>query len=161
MIMCDDHKMAKLLLLFILVPATELALLIEIGSRIGTINTLLLIVVTGVLGASLASRQGLAVLRQIQNETVRGQMPGSAIVDGVIILVAGIVLMTPGILTDILGFLCLIPATRSLIKGRLWQMIERAVHNNRARVVVNMGSSETQDHGPSDQDQSWPPSFPH
>ena len=87
--------MAKLLLLFILVPATELALLIEIGSRIGTINTLLLIVVTGVLGASLASRQGLAVLRQIQDETVRGQMPGSAIVDGVIILVAGIVLMTP------------------------------------------------------------------
>ena len=153
--------MAKLLLLFILVPATELALLIEIGSRIGTINTLLLIVVTGVLGASLASRQGLAVLRQIQDETVRGQMPGSAIVDGVIILVAGIVLMTPGILTDILGFLCLIPATRSLIKGRLWQMIERAVHNNRARVVVNMGASETQDNRPNDQDQSWPPSFPH
>ena len=153
--------MAKLLLLFILVPATELALLIEIGSRIGTINTLLLIVVTGVLGASLASRQGLAVLRQIQDETVRGQMPGSAIVDGVIILVAGIVLMTPGILTDILGFLCLIPATRSLIKGQLRQMIERAVRNNRARVVVNMGSSETQDRGPNDQDQSWPPSFPH
>ena len=153
--------MAKLLLLFILVPATELALLIEIGSRIGTINTLLLIVVTGVLGASLASRQGLAVLRQIQDETVRGQMPASAIVDGVIILVAGIVLMTPGILTDILGFLCLIPATRSLIKGRLWQMIERAVHNNRARVVVNMGASETQDNRPNDQDQSWPPSFPH
>ena len=153
--------MAKLLLLFILVPATELALLIEIGSRIGTINTLLLIVVTGVLGASLASRQGLAVLRQIQDETVRGQMPGSSIVDGVIILVAGIVLMTPGILTDMLGFFCLIPATRSLIKGWLRQMLERAVHNNRARVVVNMGSSETQDHGPSDQDQSWPPTIPH
>jgi UPF0716 protein FxsA len=159
--MCDDHNMAKLLLLFIVVPATELALLIEIGSRIGTINTLLLIVVTGVLGASLASHQGLAVLRQIQDETVRGQMPGSAIVDGVIILVAGIVLMTPGILTDILGFLCLIPATRSLIKSWLRQMLERAVHNNRARVVVNMGASETQDHGPNDQDQSWPPSFPH
>ena len=109
------EPMAKLLMLFILVPATELVLLIEVGSRIGTVNTVLIIVATGVLGVSLASRQGLGVLRQIQAETAVGRMPGGAIVDGLLILIAGIVLMTPGLLTDIAGFLCLIPATRRAI----------------------------------------------
>ena len=153
--------MAKLLLLFILVPATELALLIEIGSRIGTMNTLLLIVMTGVLGASLASRQGLEVLRQIQAETAAGRMPGSAIVDGVIILLAGIVLMTPGILTDILGFLCLVPATRALIKARLRKTLERAAREGRAHVVVDIQTPDPYGAGPSNKPRgSWPPSFP-
>ena len=156
------EEMAKLLLLFVLVPAVELALLIEIGSRIGTASTLLLIVMTGVVGASLASRQGLEVLRQIQAEVAVGRMPGSAIVDGVIILLAGVVLMTPGVLTDLLGFLCLIPGTRRLIKIRLRRAFERAARQGRARVVVNVETPGPE--GPQSASDSprttWPPSFP-
>jgi UPF0716 protein FxsA len=130
--------MAWLFLLFIVVPATELALLIEVGTRIGTANTLLLIVVTGVLGASLASRQGMGVLRQIQAETAVGRMPAGAIVDGLLIFVAGVVLMTPGLLTDLAGFLCLIPATRRAIKAVVRRRLEQAVRHGRAQVVVDV-----------------------
>ena len=133
------NNMTKLLLLFILVPAVELALLIELGRRIGTVATLGLIVATGVLGAYLARRQGLGVLRQVQAELVAGRIPTGSIVDGVIILLAGAVLMTPGILTDVLGFLCLVPASRKLIRTMLWRRFERAVRNGRARFHVGIG----------------------
>ncbi len=148
--------MAKLLLLFILVPATELALLIEVGSRIGTATTLLLIVATGVLGASLASRQGLGVLRQIERETAAGRMPGGAIVDGVLILVAGLVLMTPGFLSDVVGFLCLVPATRRVIRRAVGRRLQRAAREGRARVVVDVRPRPP---GGADRG-SWPPSLP-
>ncbi len=117
--------MAKLLLLFILVPALELALLIEVGQHIGTINTLLLIAVTGVVGASLARRQGLGVLRRMQVEFVQGRIPSGSMVDGVIILLSGALLITPGLLTDTFGFLCLIPTTRTMIRSLLWRWLQR------------------------------------
>ena len=80
--------MTKLLLLFISVPLLEMALLIEIGGRIGTLNTVGLIVLTGILGAALARRQGLGVLRQMQAETAEGRLPAGSIGDGVLILLA-------------------------------------------------------------------------
>ncbi len=138
-VLCDDdNSMIKLLLLFILVPAVELALLIELGRRIGTVATLGLIVATGVLGAYLARRQGLGVFRQVRAELAAGRIPAGSIVDGVIILLAGAVLMTPGILTDVLGFFCLVPATRKLIRTMLWRKFERAVRDGRARVHVGI-----------------------
>jgi UPF0716 protein FxsA len=106
----------RLLLLFIVVPAVELGLLIEIGSRIGTVATLGIIVVTGVVGAALARRQGIGVLRRVQAELAEGRVPAGSLADGVIILVAGALLMTPGVLTDVLGFLCLVPGARTLLK---------------------------------------------
>jgi len=130
--------MANLLLLFIVVPAVELALLIEVGERIGTLNTIALIVVTGVLGASLANRQGLATLRSIQDATARGEIPANAMIDGVIILIAGALLITPGILTDVVGFLCLIPAARNAVKRHLQHRFERAVKEQRIHVVTNV-----------------------
>lgn len=126
--------MLKLLALFVVVPAIELALLIEVGSRIGTLATLLLIVATGVLGASLARWQGLGVLATVRAELDRGEMPTGAIVDGVIILIAAAVLMTPGLLTDVFGFLCLVPLTRQLIKRSLWKRVEGAVREGRVGV---------------------------
>jgi len=119
----------KLLLLFILVPLVELSLLIEIGRLIGTLNTLTIVVCTGILGAFLARHEGLGVLYQIRTELASGRLPASQIVDGVIILLAGAVLITPGVLTDALGFLCLIPASRNVIKKMLWSWLERAVHD--------------------------------
>ena len=123
--------MAKLLVLFILVPALELALLIEVGQHIGTLNTLLLIALTGVVGASLARRQGLGVLRRMQAEFDQGRIPSGSIVDGVIILLSGALLITPGLLTDTLGFLCLVPATRALIRSALWRWLQRHLRMGR------------------------------
>lgn len=105
-----------LVLLFTLVPAIELMLLIKIGSNIGAGNTIFIIVFTGVLGAYLARLQGFLVFQKIQNDLNRGVMPSSEMIDGLMILVGGIVLLTPGFITDALGFLLLIPWTRSLIK---------------------------------------------
>ncbi|MDJ0850078.1 MAG: FxsA family protein [Myxococcota bacterium] len=128
--------MGRLLLLFVVLPAVELGLLIEVGGLIGTPATLGLIVVTGVVGASLARRQGLGVISQIQRETAEGRMPAGTVVDGVIILLAGALLVTPGILTDAFGFLCLVPAFRRLLKREAIRRLERAVREGRVQVQV-------------------------
>ncbi len=129
--------MARLLLLFVVLPAVELSLLIELGSRIGTAATLGLIVVTGMVGASLARRQGLAVLGHLQSEVAAGQLPAGSLVDGVLILLAAALLVTPGIVTDAVGFLCLVPAFRSLAKRELLRRLERAVRERRLHVSVS------------------------
>jgi UPF0716 protein FxsA len=116
--------MPLLLLLFIAVPAVELALLIEVGQRLGTVPTLGLIVATGVLGAGLARHQGLAVLGRVRAETAAGRVPAGCRVDGLLIQIAGAVLMTPGLLTDLLGFALLIPPVRSAVKSALRRRFE-------------------------------------
>ena len=116
--------MGRLLLLFIAVPAVELILLIEIGQRIGTLATIWLIIVTGIVGASLARRQGISTLARLRRDLDGGRLPAEAIVDGVLILVAGAVLITPGVLTDLFGFLLLVPACRGLVKRSLKRRFE-------------------------------------
>ncbi len=111
--------MARLLLLFILVPVIELALLIEIGKRVGLLPTLGLIVVTGIAGAALARQQGLGILERLRSEMGRGALPTDTLVDGALVLMAAAVLLTPGVLTDAFGFLCLIPASRKIIRKGL------------------------------------------
>ena len=138
--------MGRLLLLFVLVPAVELALLIEIGTRIGTLATLGLIVGTGVLGAALARQQGLAVLRRVQEELAANRLPTGPLVDGLIILIAGALLMTPGILTDAVGFLCLVPGSRTLIKRQLWRRFERAVREGRVDVQIDLPDDDFRRH---------------
>ena len=123
--------LSRLLLPFIIVPTLELILLIEIGQLIGTLPTIGLIIFTGILGAFLARRQGIKVLTRVTSEFQAGQLPTDAIFDGALILIAGALLMTPGVLTDALGFLCLIPATRRMIKRIIWSRIERAIRDGR------------------------------
>jgi UPF0716 protein FxsA len=138
-----------LLLLFIVVPAVELALLIEVGRRIGTVATLGVIVVTGVLGASLARHQGLQVLRHVEREMGAGRLPGGALIDAVLILIAAALLVTPGLLTDVTGFLCLLPGTRRLIKRALLRWFERRLRAGHGQVrvhVVDVG--QPRDEGP-------------
>jgi UPF0716 protein FxsA len=148
--------MGRLLVLFILVPAVELALLIEIGSRIGTLATLGLIAATGVVGAALARWQGFQALRQIRQEIAEGRPPAGSLVDGVMILLAGALLITPGILTDAVGFLCLVPAFRALLKRELWRRFEREVREQQIRITLH-GGPEPGD-GPGDRDPRLPPS---
>ena len=140
----------RLLLLFIIVPAVELFLLIEIGQRIGTLPTLGLIVFTGALGAYLAKRQGVQVLQKLRTEMGGGQLPGETLVDGLIILLAGAVLMTPGILTDTFGFLCLIPVTRKFIKAFIWRRIQRAIQNNQIHYQRSVIVDAPYEHRPPD-----------
>jgi UPF0716 protein FxsA len=128
---------ARLLALFVLVPLAELMLLIEIGRYVGLLPTLALVVVTGVVGAWLARRQGLTVLGQVRAEMADGRIPAGPVMDGVLILVAGAVLMTPGVLTDLFGFFCLVPAGRRLLRKGLMAKLEGAVR--RGNVAVDVG----------------------
>ncbi len=114
----------RLLALFLLVPLAELALLIEVGRRIGTGPTLAIIVATAVAGAWLARQQGLAVLRGIRRQVEAGQVPSSGLVDGLLILIAGAMLLTPGLITDAAGFFLLLPAGRAVVRGWLRRKLE-------------------------------------
>ena len=126
----------KLALLFILLPLVELALLVEIGRRIGTLPTVALVIVTGAAGAYLARREGAGVLRRAQADLREGRVPAPHLVDGVVILVAAVMLVTPGVLTDVVGFLCLVPGTRRVIRAQLWQLFTRAVRRRTADLRV-------------------------
>lgn len=120
--------------LFILLPIAELGLLIEIGRLVGTLPTLALIFVTGVLGAALARQQGFRVLADVQREMGEGRIPAGALVDGLLVLVAAAVLLTPGVITDAIGFACLVPASRRGIRRWLLRWLGRAVEQRRVHV---------------------------
>ena len=96
----------RLLLLFTVVPLIELFLLVKLGTMIGIGATVLIVICTGILGAWLARWQGLGVLR----------LPADALIDGLLILIAGAVLLTPGLITDAFGFLLLVPQGRAVVR---------------------------------------------
>ncbi len=106
----------KLLIVFTVIPFLELAILIKLGTLIGLVPTLTIVILTGLLGAALARSQGFATLTRIQQELHAGQLPGDSLLDGALILAGALLLITPGILTDLTGFLCLIPASRTVLK---------------------------------------------
>ena len=138
-----------LFLIFVVVPAVELILLIEIGQRVGTINTLALIVVTGVVGASLARQQGVSTFARLRRDLGEGRSPAVPMIDGVLILVAAAFLVTPGVLTDLVGFLLLVPMGRRLVRQYVKRRFERAVRTG--AVGVTVASHSTRDAEP------WPP----
>lgn len=113
-----------LLLLLTLVPIVELALLFKIAAAIDWVPTIALVLVTGVVGASLARREGLKTLAQIQADLSAGKMPAAAMVEGVLILAAGLVLITPGVLTDALGLLLLIAPCRRWVGRKLTEKFQ-------------------------------------
>jgi UPF0716 protein FxsA len=103
-----------LFLLFTVVPAVELYLLIQIGKVIGGATTVALVVAMGFLGAWLAKREGVSLLGTVMDEARRGIPPADRLVEGVLVVVGSILLITPGVLTDVVGFLFLVPFTRRL-----------------------------------------------
>lgn len=104
-----------LLVTILTVPLIEIYLLIQIGGLIGVLPTILLVVLTAVLGAALLRQQGLATLTRFRANLERGELPALEILEGVALLVGGALLLTPGFLTDVIGFLCLLPASRQAI----------------------------------------------
>ncbi len=115
----DYYIPAMWLLLFIAVPAVELALLIRVGGEIGLLATIMIIVATGVAGWSLLKIQGLQTLVRIRQEMAQGQMRATEMVAGLVLLGSGLFLLTPGFLTDAVGFLMLVPTIRRAVAGRL------------------------------------------
>jgi len=114
----------KLLILFIIIPVTELYILIEVGKRIGSLTTIGIIIFTGILGAYLVKNQGFMILKKIQNDLNDGIMPGDSLIQGAIILAGGILLLTPGFVTDTVGFIFLIPVSRNVIKKYLLKWLK-------------------------------------
>ena len=106
----------KLFLAFTLIPAAEIYVFIKIGGFIGALNTVLIIIITGILGAYLARLEGMRTLYKIRENLHQGIMPTEELIDALIILSAGIMLLTPGFLTDIAGLMLLVPYTRFYVK---------------------------------------------
>ena len=115
----------KLLLLFTLVPVLELYLLIEVGTRIGAPPTIAIVVLTGVLGALLAKQQGFATLNNIKHDLEDGIIPTEELMSGAFVLAGGLLLLTPGLLTDFIGLCCLVPPARNLMKVPLKKWLKR------------------------------------
>ena len=126
----------KLFLAFTIIPIIEIYLLIEIGSMFGALTAVTLVILTGFLGAFLARMQGLQTLYRIQESLREGRMPSGELLDALLIVIAGLLLLTPGFLTDSVGFLLLIPATRNSIKYWLRRQIELRYMSNRPEDII-------------------------
>lgn len=113
-----------LIAFFILMPIAELAVLMEVHAAVGLWNTIAIVVLTGFGGAILARWQGLMVVMDIQRDLAEGRMPAPRLIDGVMILVAGLLLITPGLITDTVGFLLLVPIVRKEIRVWLRRKLE-------------------------------------
>lgn len=111
--------LARLFLLMTVVPTIELYLLIRVGALMGPAATVAFVVGTGMLGAWLAKREGLGVIRQLKEESVLGIPPGDRVVEGLLVLVGSVLLISPGVLTDLLGLLIIIPPIRRWLAPRL------------------------------------------
>lgn len=122
-------------LLFIIIPVIEISLFILVGQHIGVAATIAIILVTAILGATLVRRQGLQTLARLRAEVDRNEMPGKTIAEGALILVAGLLLVTPGFLTDTIGFSLLVPPLRRGLIERAGRGLMRFVR------VVDVGGA--------------------
>ncbi|PHS33644.1 MAG: FxsA protein [Alkaliphilus sp.] len=121
----------KLILLFTVIPVVELALLLEVNKHIGFNYTILIVIVTGVVGSYLARSQGRGILNNIKFAMSQGEMPGDELINGLCVIVGGAFLITPGLITDFAGFILVIPHTRMLLKLYI---------RNKMKDMINRGS---------------------
>ena len=131
--------LGRILLFFTIVPLVELFILIKIGGHIGALNTILLVIFTVLLGAMLVRMEGLRTLRQIQSSLAQGQLPAEELIDGVLIFVGGILLVTPGVLTDLCALILLLPYTRMHFKRWLRRRFDRMVASGNVRLNYRRG----------------------
>jgi len=109
----------KLFILFAILPIIEIAILINVGEIIGGWNTVLLVIVSAFIGAYLVRQQGFSTLMQAQSKMQAGAMPGQEMAEGLLLVIAGVLLVTPGFVTDVLGFVLCLPITRPIIAKKL------------------------------------------
>ena len=114
-----------LFLLFVVAPIAELAVIVQVAGSLGVLNTIGLLVAVSIIGAWLAKREGLGVLRRIQATTARGHAPSREVADGALILLAGALMIAPGFISDAIALLLLIPPTRAVFRGAVLRSISR------------------------------------
>ncbi|WP_100331826.1 FxsA family protein [Bacillus xiapuensis] len=119
----------------IIIPALELSLLLFSGKTIGILPTVVLILATGFLGAYLAKKQGMQTVARLKEEMRDGHFIGDAVLDGVCILIGGLLLLTPGFVTDAFGFLLLLPFTRRYFKPFLYKLFKR-LFDSGSKIIV-------------------------
>lgn len=115
----------KLILLFTITPIVELLLLLELSKITSIITTISIVLLTGIVGAYLAKSQGRLIITRIRLELNEGRMPGDQLLNGLCVLVGGALLLTPGIITDVLGFTLVIPGTREIFKGLVKKILSK------------------------------------
>ena len=116
---------AVLFLVFLVVPFVELLVILQVGRTIGALNTVALLILVSMVGAWLVKREGLSVVRRAQERMAAGAVPGRELVDGVMILFAGALLITPGFLSDALGVLLLLPPVRAALRGTVTRQLQQ------------------------------------
>jgi UPF0716 protein FxsA len=129
--------MGKLLLLFIAVPAAELYVLISIGGAIGVLPTIALVFLTALAGATLARMQGLSTMLRVRESLDQGFMPAEELLDGLIILIAGMGLLMPGFLSDVVGLLMLLPGPRNIFKRWLRKKFDQWRQNPNVYIRID------------------------
>ena len=128
--------MGRLFLLFTVVPLVELYLLIAIGRMLGPVPTVALVLVTGALGAWFARLEGARVIRRWQEAMARQQIPKDGVIDGLLIFVGGVLLITPGILTDVAGLSMVMPPSRRIIAGAVRRWFEQQIAKGHVQVYA-------------------------
>lgn len=138
-----------LFFIFIVIPVIEITVLIEVGEQLGALTTVALVILTAAVGASLVRSQGLQTLRSAQQKMQLGQQPGQEMIEGIMLAIAGVMLVTPGFVTDFLGLLLLLPFTRQFFANKL---LERIIIKNMARQQQPFNGGFGQQHNPNSDD---------
>ncbi|OPX56081.1 UPF0716 protein FxsA [Oceanospirillum multiglobuliferum] len=141
--------MNKLLLLFIAVPLVEMVVLIKVGEQIGALSTIALVILTAAIGIHLLKKQGVAMLNQANWKINQGQIPAKEMAEGIVLAIGGALLLTPGFVTDAIGFACLIPISRHFLLG--------AVLKNINVSPIYTHNSKTSFHQPPEQSKNIDP----
>ena len=129
-----------LFLAFTLLPAVEIYFLFKIGSALGGFNTFLFVIMTGAIGAYLAKLEGRLILHKISNELNQGQIPSDSIISGLLIFAGGLLLLTPGFLTDFIGFSFVFPGTRHILVLFFKKIFAKAIQNGNVQFYSNFGA---------------------
>jgi UPF0716 protein FxsA len=111
--------LAVIALVFVVIPLVEIYVAIQVGHVIGALNTIALLIAISIVGAWLAKRAGFTVIQRVRTRLERGEVPGKELVDGLLVLSAGVLLFVPGFVTDAVGVILLLPPVRAFVRGRL------------------------------------------
>ncbi len=132
----------RLILLFTVLPLMELYLLIQVGRYLGASPTIMIVLITGVIGGLLARSQGLSVQKQIRMDLNNGIIPTDSLIDGMFILIAGALLITPGMITDVFGFSLMVPGFRGWLKKKLKDYFKRKLESGQFQFHSNYHSAD-------------------
>jgi UPF0716 protein FxsA len=149
-----------LVVIFIVVPIAELYVIIKVGEAIGTVPTLVLLLADALLGSLLLRHQGRAAWIRFNRALAEGRLPHKEVFDGVLVIMGGALLLTPGFLTDILGLILLIPPTRALVRAMSARFVRRRLALGGSGAVWTFGGTQRPRRRPAPGDTSGPPREP-